>query len=96
MLVFTALGALGSMVVVAPPLWLQPGPEPANIYKSSPVRLSLKETDEWEDYFNTYKVSISGLIAENQRLKEGLDKMVFDLYNVSEKQRQIIVRSLGS
>jgi hypothetical protein len=58
--------------------------------------LSLKETDEWEDYFNTYKVSISGLIAENQRLKEGLDKTVFDLYNVSEKQRQIIVRSLGS
>ncbi len=66
------------------------------IYKRSTHKLSLKEADEWQDYFNAHKSDILRLIDENRRLVTELDSMVFDLYGLTEEQRNIIVRSLES
>lgn len=58
-----------------------------------PMSLS---ADEWQDYFYAHKSDILRLIDENRRLVTELDSMVFDLYGLTEEQRNIIVRSLES
>jgi hypothetical protein len=54
----------------------------------------LKEADEWEDYFNTYKNEIIKLLDEISKTKNEIDSMVFDLYNLSESERQIVIKKI--
>lgn len=66
------------------------------VYRLSKRRLSLKETDEWEDYFNISRNDCLNLLKEISRNKDELDLMVFDLYELTEKEPKIIVRRLSS
>jgi hypothetical protein len=66
------------------------------IQERSSRKLSLKETDEWHDYFNSHKSSITKLIDDNRRLTEELDVMIFDLYGVTDHQRKSILELLES
>jgi hypothetical protein len=61
------------------------------IQERSSHKLSLKETDEWQDYFNSHKSNLTKLIDDNRKLTEELDDMIFDLYGVTDHQRQICV-----
>ena len=65
-------------------------------HKARSRKPSLKELDEWEEYFNSHKMRILTLINENRQLIEDIDTMVFDLYKVNEEQRKIIMTSLRS
>ena len=52
--------------------------------------LSLKEQDEWEEYFESYKTECSALrshIAETDQL---IDQMVYALYNLTDDEVNII------
>ncbi len=48
--------------------------------------LSLKDQDEWEDYFNTYKHDIYTLQAEIDKIDKEIDRMVYELYGLTEER----------
>jgi|GEM_PF-1303736 len=47
---------------------------------SKKVKLSLKEQDAWEDYFDSYKKEILDLKSQINTCDKEIDEMVFDLY----------------
>jgi len=48
--------------------------------KKNKINLSLKDQDEWEDYFNSYKNEILELKSQIDKCDKEIDEMVFDLY----------------
>ncbi|HLE74792.1 MAG TPA: N-6 DNA methylase [Candidatus Bathyarchaeia archaeon] len=64
------------------------------VYRAGNVKLPLKEADEWEDYFNTYKNETIELLDEISKTKNEINSMVFDLYNLSEVERQIVIKKI--
>ena len=47
------------------------------------IRLSLKEQDEWQEYFEEYKADISALTAEISRTDDEINAAVYKLYGLS-------------
>lgn len=66
------------------------------IYASSKTRLSLKESDEWEDYFNSHKNEFLQLMRNKDQLLEELDNLVFDLYGLDENERRLVIQKLST
>ena len=60
------------------------------IYKKSKVRLSLKEQDEWEDYFKEYKNTISKLQNEIDLVDKEIDDLVYKLYALNDDEIRIV------
>jgi type I restriction-modification system DNA methylase subunit len=54
------------------------------------VTLSLKDQDEWEDYFNTYKQDINTLQAEIAATDKEIDQMVYELYGLTEEEIKVV------
>lgn len=54
------------------------------------INLSLKDQDEWEDYFVSYKKEILDLKIEIDNCDKEIDEMVFDLYGLSEEERKVV------
>ncbi|MBK9044041.1 MAG: hypothetical protein IPN97_12845 [Saprospiraceae bacterium] len=61
--------------------------------KKQKINLSLREQDEWEDYFNSYKTEINALQAEIDATEKEIDKMVYELYGLSEEEIRIVENS---
>jgi len=57
------------------------------------VSLSLKEQDDWEEYFEDYKKEILELKSEIEKCDKEIDEMVFDLYGLSEEERKVVLES---
>lgn len=55
------------------------------------VNLSLKDQDEWEDYFTSYKKEALGLKSEIDNCDKEIDEMVFDLYGLNEEERKVVL-----
>jgi PHP family Zn ribbon phosphoesterase len=60
------------------------------------IKLSLKETDEWEDYFKVHKAQVMESLNIIFELGAKLDSKVFDLYVLSETQRRVVLKSFSS
>jgi tRNA1(Val) A37 N6-methylase TrmN6 len=52
--------------------------------KKQKVSLSLEKTDEWEKYFNAYVFEIKKLVEDLEKIDYEIDKIVYDLYGISE------------
>ncbi|MCH7524533.1 MAG: N-6 DNA methylase [Bacteroidetes bacterium] len=62
--------------------------------KKQKVVLSLKQQDEWQDYFDSYKTEINQLQNEIQQTDNEIDKMVYKLYGLSDEEIGIIEKSV--
>ena len=58
--------------------------------KKAKVTLSLKDQDEWEEYFDEYKTDIVVLKSKIDVCDREIDEMVFDLYGLSEEEREVV------
>ena len=58
--------------------------------KKQKVILSLKDQDNWEEYFNTYKQEINALQAELAKTDKEIDKMVYELYGLTEEEIRVV------
>lgn len=58
--------------------------------KKQKVVLSLKDQDEWEDYFNTYKPEINTLQAEIAKTDKEIDQMVYELYGLTDDEIKVV------
>ncbi len=61
--------------------------------KKKKVVLSLKEQDEWEEYFEEYKKEIVELKAKIDDCDKEIDEMVFELYGLDEEERRVVLDS---
>ena len=61
--------------------------------KKQKIRLTPKEQDEWEDYFNDYCAACHELSAQIARTDEEIDARVFDLYGLTDEERKIVTTS---
>ena len=59
--------------------------------KKQKIKLSLKQQDEWEDYFNERVAECQALSAQIKATDEEIDNKVFDLYGLTEEERRIVM-----
>jgi len=64
------------------------------ISKNSSVKLTLKQQDEWEEYFNENKNKYKKLEEEINKKDMEIDEIVFSLYEISEQERKIIEENI--
>jgi len=58
--------------------------------KKQKVSPTLKQQDEWEEYFNSYKKEINDLQAEIKKTDAEIDQMVYKLYELTEEEIRIV------
>ena len=58
--------------------------------KKQKIKLSLVQQDEWEDFFNDYKAACCELVAKITETDNEIDTRVYDLYGLTEDERQLI------
>ncbi|MCD4771866.1 MAG: Eco57I restriction-modification methylase domain-containing protein, partial [Bacteroidales bacterium] len=54
------------------------------------INLSLVQQDEWEEYFNAYKIEINNLQSEINTTDKEIDWMVYELYGLGEEEIKIV------
>ena len=54
------------------------------------INLSLKQQDEWEEYFNEYKTECCNFVNQIDATDKEIDKMVYALYGLTEEEIKII------
>ena len=58
--------------------------------KKQKITFSLKQQDEWEEYFNEYKTACNNLAKQIQTTDKEIDRMVYSLYGLNEDEIKII------
>jgi hypothetical protein len=58
--------------------------------KKKKVTLTLKQQDEWEQYFNEYKTEINKLQHQINQTDKEIDQLVYKLYNLTEEEIKIV------
>ena len=58
--------------------------------KKQKIKLSLTQQDEWEDYFNQYAQACQQLKSQITQTDKEIDQRVYDLYGLTEEERQTI------
>lgn len=61
--------------------------------KKQKIKLTLVQQDEWEEYFNHYKAACQALTAQIKATDEEIDAKVFDLYGLTEEEREIVMKA---
>ncbi len=61
--------------------------------KKQKISIPLKEQDEWEDFFNQRVAECQQLTAQIKATDEEIDNKVFDLYGLTDEERQIVMNS---
>ena len=54
------------------------------------ITLSLKQQDEWEEYFNEYKAECTNFVNQINTTDKAIDKMVYELYGLTEEEIGIV------
>jgi len=62
--------------------------------KKQKIKLSLVQQDEWEEYFYSYKNEINKLQDEINTTDKKIDQMVYNLYELSDKEIKIVEKSV--
>jgi hypothetical protein len=55
--------------------------------------ISLKEQDDWEEYFQLYKKQLLDLRNKYEKLEDQIDKMVYDIYELTNEEKQIVEKN---
>jgi type I restriction-modification system DNA methylase subunit len=58
--------------------------------KKQNIKLTLKQQDEWENYFNENKQTINDLLANHNDLNKKIDYLVYKLYDLSQDEIEMI------
>ncbi len=58
------------------------------------ITLSLKQQDEWEDYFNDYKQKLLDLKRQIDQTDREIDQMVYELYGLTEEEIRIVEQTI--
>ena len=56
-------------------------------------KLTLSQQDEWEEYFNLYATDCQALTQTIQTTDSQIDELVYDLYGLTEPEKEIIRKS---
>lgn len=59
--------------------------------KKQKIKLTLIQQDEWEDYFNQYREACQTLSQQITQTNNEIDQRVFDLYGLTEEEREIVM-----
>ena len=59
--------------------------------KKQKISIPLKDQDEWEDFFNQRVAECQQLTAQIKATDEEIDNKVFDLYGLTDEERQIVM-----
>ena len=62
--------------------------------KKQKIVLDLKSQDEWEEYFQSYKTEILDLQSEIKICDKNIDNMIYELYDLTESEIQIVENNL--
>jgi hypothetical protein len=54
------------------------------------ITLSLKQQDDWEEYFNEYKMECINLVSQITATDKEIDRLVYTLYGLTEEEIRII------
>ena len=60
------------------------------------IKFSLKAQDEWEDYFNQYKKELLVLKEKIDKTDKEIDGLVYELYDLTKEEIQIIEASFNN
>ena len=58
--------------------------------KKQKVALTLKQQDEWEEYFDEYKMECNALSAQISETDKEIDRLVYGLYGITENEINLI------
>jgi hypothetical protein len=58
--------------------------------KKQKIPLSLKQQDEWEEYFGEYKEQCRDLANQIESTDREIDRMVYGLYGLSEGEIGVV------
>jgi hypothetical protein len=58
--------------------------------KKQKISLSLKQQDEWEEYFNEYKTECRNFVGQIEATDKEIDGLVYALYGLTEEEIRII------
>lgn len=58
--------------------------------KKQKITLTLRQQDEWEEYFNDYKQQCNELSAQISATDREIDKMVYELYGLTDEEIAIV------
>ncbi|MBO7348107.1 MAG: hypothetical protein J6U46_06640, partial [Bacteroidaceae bacterium] len=59
--------------------------------KKQKIKLSLVQQDEWEEYFSQYSQACQELTEQITATDNEIDTRVFDLYGLTEEEREIVM-----
>jgi len=62
--------------------------------KKKKVTLTLKQQDEWEEYFNEHKEKILELQSQITQTDREIDQLVYQLYGLTEEEIKIVEESV--
>jgi aspartyl/asparaginyl-tRNA synthetase len=57
------------------------------------IKLTLSEEAEWEEYFNSERKKVLGILAEIEKTDKEIDQMVYELYELTEEEIRIVEES---
>lgn len=58
------------------------------------IKLSLSEQDEWEEYFENYKINILKIENQIEMTNKEIDTLIYNLYNLTPEEIEIIENNL--
>ncbi|MDR2145838.1 MAG: N-6 DNA methylase, partial [Tannerella sp.] len=58
--------------------------------KKQKISLTLKQQDEWDEYFNEYKTECNSLCTQISAADKEIDMMVYGLYELTEEEVRVI------
>ena len=58
--------------------------------KKQKITLSLKQQDEWEEYFDENKKTCQALVLHINEIDKAIDKMVYELYGLTEDEIKLV------
>jgi len=57
------------------------------------IKLTLSQEAEWEDYFTTEATKVNAIKTQIDATDKAIDKMVYELYGLTEEEIQIVENS---
>ena len=60
------------------------------------ITLSLKQQDEWENYFNEYKLKLIKLHKQINEINKEIEQMVYKLYDLTKEEIDIVEEGLSN
>ena len=58
--------------------------------KKQKIKLSLRDQDEWEEYFNGYRQDCTRLLLEIEENDRQIDRLVYALYGLTEEEIAVV------